>query len=63
MQGTLPELMTVLELKDYLKCGRDTAYSTVRRKDFPSIRIGRIYYVIKDKLPEWIEKQSKKAVK
>jgi len=52
-------LLTVHELAKHLSIGRDTAYSLVRRKDFPSVKLGREYRTIKADLPEWLEKQRK----
>lgn len=63
MYQDLPELITVYELRDYLKCGHNQAYELVRRKDFPSFKIGSKYYVNKSALAEWIERQSKKLTK
>lgn len=43
----LPELMTVKQLQEYLNCGHDLAYQLVRRRDFPSFRIGKFFYIKK----------------
>lgn len=56
----LPTLMTPKELMAYLRCSKTTAYDLCRRKDFPSFRIGKSYYIQKDKLEEWFDKESAK---
>jgi len=56
----LPELMTVAELMEYLKCSKDRAYELVQHKDFPSMQLGTRWYVVKNDLPEWIHKQTRK---
>lgn len=60
MKTELPELMTVKQLQEYLNCGHDLAYQLVRRRDFPSFRIGKFFYIKKAELVIWIEKESKK---
>ncbi len=40
--------------------GLDKIYNLVRRKDFPSLRIGGRYYILVDKVDEWLNKQAEK---
>jgi len=42
------KLIRVPELQRILDIGRDTAYNLVRRKDFPSVKIGREYRVLSE---------------
>lgn len=63
MGNSLPELLTVPELQEYLKCKKDLAYKVVHQKDFPSFKVGGKYYVNKDKLPDWIDRQCRKIAK
>ena len=63
MSNELPELIDVIELQKYFKCSRDAAYRLMRRKDFPSLKIAGKHYCIIGKLPDWIERQCKKASK
>lgn len=37
----MPDLLTVPEVAEVLRIGRNEAYEAVRRGDIPSIRIGR----------------------
>jgi len=57
--GILPSMITVDELQKLLDIGKDLAYSLVRRKDFPSIKIGREYRVLTEQLGTWLLKQQK----
>lgn len=52
--------MTVKQLQEYLNCGHDLAYQLVRRRDFPSFRIGKFFYIKKAEFVNWLEKESKK---
>lgn len=55
----VPPMLSIPELQEALKIGRDTAYSLVKRKDFPSVKIGREYRILAENLTEWILKQQK----
>ena len=35
--------------------GLATVYKLVKQKDFPSVRIGGRFYVIEDKVSEWLQ--------
>ena len=56
----LPELLSPGQLKDYLHCNDKTIYDLCRRRDFPSFRIGKRYYINKDDFVDWIKRESKK---
>lgn len=56
----LPNLMTPKELMDYLKCSKSRAYELCRKRDFPSFKVGKNFYIRADKLPEWMDSESKK---
>lgn len=55
----VPEMITVAELQETLAIGRDTAYNLVRRKDFPSIKLGKEYRIFVEQLPDWLRRQQK----
>ncbi|MDY5665604.1 MAG: helix-turn-helix domain-containing protein [Blautia sp.] len=47
-----------LDVKDLQRClgiGRDTAYSLMRNRAFPSVRIGNRYLVEKTALTRWLK--------
>jgi len=52
-------MITIKELQDVLEIGKNTAYNLVKRKDFPSVKIGREYKIFADDLNDWIRKQQK----
>lgn len=54
----LPELMTVKEVRDYLKCSNENAYTLVKSKGFPSFKVGGSYRIRKDEFIEWVRNQS-----
>ncbi len=60
MSKELPELIGIKELQEYFGCGKDAAYQLLHRRDFPSFKMGKKYYVIKDKLADWVDRQAKK---
>ena len=55
----MPNMITVSELQKVLDIGRDTAYTIVKKKDFPSVKLGRKYMILTDDLPDWLQKQRK----
>ena len=55
--SNLPELMTVKELREYLKCSNAKAYSLVRSKGFPSFKIGNSFRIRRSEFIEWVQNQ------
>ena len=55
-------LLTVKDLQNLLKIGRDTAYALMHASAFPSIKIGGRYYVTKEALNKWLEKSENKKI-
>lgn len=53
----LPTFISVQEFRDYMQIGNERAYNLVKMRSFPSIKIGNKFYVNKDELPKWFEKQ------
>lgn len=52
----LSNLMTVKELQDYLKIGKNKAYSLVNTNQVPTIRIGNKTYIVVDRLQRYIDR-------
>lgn len=50
----LSNLMTVKELQEYLKIGKNKAYSLVNKNEVPTVIIGNRTYVVVDKLQKYI---------
>ena len=46
----MSNLITVLEMANILKISRSKAYSIIKQKDFPLIKIGKCIRVKKDEL-------------
>ena len=54
----LPLMLNVQDVSDVLGIGQAHAYEIVRRKDFPSITLGSRIIIPRDKLMEWLERQT-----
>lgn len=51
------EILVPEEAREILKVGKSTMQDLLHREDFPSYKIGRRWYIKKDKLIAWIDKQ------
>ena len=54
----LPLMLNADQLAQTLAISRAGAYQLMHAKDFPTLRIGKRMVVAKDKLLEWIEKNT-----
>ena len=54
----LPLMLNVQDVSDVLGIGLAHAYEVVRRRDFPSITLGSRIVIPRDKLMEWLERQT-----
>lgn len=60
-------LITPLQLKEYLSkdlaypIGIHAVYSMVKQKDFPSVKIGGRYFVLKSEINNWLRLQANKG--
>ena len=52
-----PELITIGDLMDYLKCSRTKANEICRKKYGFSFKIGGTWYVDRDKFVTWMNRQ------
>lgn len=57
-----PVMYTTKDLQAILKCGSRTIYNLVHTKTFPSIKIGRKYFVEKNALENWLNKSKGKII-
>ena len=57
-----PVMYTTKDLQAILKCGSRTIYNLVHSKTFPSIKIGRKYFVEKNALENWLSKSKGKII-
>lgn len=46
--------MTVKELQEYLKIGKNTAYRLINKNEVPTVKIGNRTYIVVDKLQKYI---------
>ena len=56
----LPLMLSVPEMGAALGISRAGAYELARSEGFPALRIGTRIVVPKDKLQEWVDKQTEK---
>ena len=54
----LPQMITAKDTAKYLGISNNKLYALLKCRDFPSVKIGSRYYVIQDKLADWLEKKS-----
>lgn len=55
----LSSLLDVRSLSAYMDISEKTAYNLVRRRDFPSFKVGGQYRVIVDELKQWMERSAR----
>lgn len=51
----LPEVLTVRQVADYLRVAENSVYSSIRRGEVPSVRLGRRVLVSKAALGRWLD--------
>lgn len=56
----LPLMLSVPEMGAALGISRAGAYELARSEGFPTLRIGTRIVIPKDKLQEWVDKQTEK---
>ena len=56
----LPLMLSVPEMGAALGISRAGAYELARSEGFPALRIGTRIVIPKDKLQEWVDKQTEK---
>lgn len=59
--NNLPKLLKPKDIKKYFKIGKDKLYELLKDRTFPSVKVGRYYYVLEDEFIEWLNKQTKKS--
>jgi excisionase family DNA binding protein len=50
--------MTVDEVANFLRISRGMVYNLTKSEDFPTVRIGKTLRIRRDKLVEWLDRQS-----
>ena len=54
----LAEVMEVKDIQQFLKISRNTAYDLIKRKEFPTLKIGRLLRIRKESFLEWFDNAS-----
>ena len=54
----LPEVMEVKDIQIFLKISRNTAYDLIKRKEFPTLKIGRLLRIRRNSFLEWFDNAS-----
>jgi len=58
--SNLPMLLTVMDVKNILRIGKNSAYELINQKSFPILRISeRKIRIPKDEFVKWIKTNSK----
>lgn len=52
----LPAMLTIPDMMNIFGVSRTTAYQMTSIKDFPAVRIGKLIYIDKQALRDWISK-------
>jgi excisionase family DNA binding protein len=47
--------MSIKEVAESLGIGMNKAYELVNKEDFPKVRIGNRYIILRNKLEEWLD--------
>ena len=55
-----PNVLTPKQLSQHLGISLNTTYELCRKKDFPSLKIGRKILILEDELSTWLQKQTTK---
>ena len=61
--GTDHDFLTVAELQDALRIGRDTAYRLVEDGTIPSVRLGRSIRIPRQALLDHLDELAREAVR
>lgn len=54
------EFLTIEEVQKILRIGKNQAYELCKRKDFPSIKVGKRYRIPADEFRRWCAIQATK---
>lgn len=59
LDAGLPKLLTPSDVRKYLHIGNDLLYDLLKREDFPSIRLGKSWYILENEFCKWMVSQSR----
>ena len=52
-----PDVMTIGELADYLRCNKSTIYRLIKKEQLPAFRIGSDWRFKRELIEKWMEEQ------
>jgi len=55
---TLPEILTAKDLQTYFHLSRAGAYNLLNRADFPTLHVGKRKMVTRERLLQWMDKNT-----
>lgn len=58
----LPEMITVRDIKNHLHVSQERVYQIINLKGFPAMKLGKRYYIQKDKYLKWLEENYKSKI-
>lgn len=56
------DFLTVKELQDYLRIGKNKVYDLVGQNDFPKIRLGKTYIIPTEELKKYLHRNMYKKI-
>jgi hypothetical protein len=62
METTKEKILTVKDIQTVFQCGKNQAYEIIHTNGFPSMQIGRRYYVYERAFTAWLEKNQGKVI-
>ena len=57
--NTQPEFYTPAKIREIIGCGKNAVYKLMKDENFPSVLIGKKYYVPKKEFERWYKENSK----
>ena len=56
------KILTVKEIQEIFKCGKNQAYEIIHTNGFPKIKIGRKFYIYEKAFDEWLDRNKNKVI-
>lgn len=54
LSESLPETLTIQDVKEIMRIGMNAAYNLIHSKAFPVIKVGHAYRIPKDAFYKWL---------
>jgi excisionase family DNA binding protein len=56
------KIMTVKQFYESTPFGLEKIYQLCHRKDFPSLKVGKRYYILRDEVMDWFKKHTNEQI-